>query len=256
MGKKYGSILDNAIEREVSGKDYQCTEEDRLILDKMFEEINANLNSDYHYIAEIDKVPMNGCGHIMSEYVTKYKSEGVRAYILPHIWGELGKSSAELLYQLYIHFKNSNEYILSPNERTPAYITARYDTAFWKLKPKKLKLELFNLICDPRDAYYLPFTSRMLASWKMPEVEALLKQYLHGSSVTVESLHYSDKLEDRFERVASIRRELKFTAIDGLKHYPSPENIELIKKYAADVDKDIKACANKTLKAYSKVMDI
>lgn len=249
------SILEESIENEIKGKEYIYTSEDRVILDKMFEEINETLNGDYHYLAEIDLRFIEGSGRIMIKYITQFSSEGVRAYLLPHIWRELGKESAEMIYQLYLHFKESEFYISKPNKPAPAHIYVRYDNAFMRLKPKKLKKELFNLINNPRDAFYLPFTTRMLASWKMDQMEDVLVSYLHSENIQNETLGiYSN---DVFYPPAEfIKRELKFAAIDGLKHYPSIENIELIKKYANDSDKNIKACAEKTLKAYSKVMEI
>ncbi|MGN1155745.1 MAG: hypothetical protein ACI4TK_06175 [Agathobacter sp.] len=49
-----------------------------------------------------------------------------------------------------------------------------------------------------------------------------------------------------------MKRELKFTAIEGLKYYPSAETTDVITFLAASADKDIEAAAKRTLKALMK----
>ncbi len=251
----YSAVLRDAIEREKVGNGYEYSKEDRNILDEMFKEINEAVGGNYHYLAEIDLLYIKGAGSIALKYIEKFSSEGVRAFLLPHIWHEVGKSSADIIYDLYLHFKESKSYISKPNEPSSAFIYVRYDNAFMKLKPKKLKNELLELVRNPRDAFYLPFTTRMLASWKMEQMEDLLISYLDSDNISNEVLGISS--DDKYYPSAEvIKRELKFTAITGLKYYPSVKNIELIKQYSEDADKDIRACAKKTLKAYSKVMEI
>lgn len=253
--RKYGAVLDDAIEREISGIDYRSTVEDRLILNKMFEEINETVGGDYHYLAEIDHLYIKGAGLIAIKYIKQFSSESVRAFLLPHIWLDVGKPSSDIIYELYLHFKESEYYISKPYKASSAHIYVRYDNAFWRLKPKKIKNELLNLIHNPRDAFYLPFTTRMLASWRMDQMEDLLISYLDSDNISNEILGICS--DDKYYPSAEfIKRELRFTAITGLKYYPSDKNIELIKPYSKDTDKDVKACAQKTLKAYSKAMGI
>ena len=248
----YGAVLRDAIEREKAGEGYEYSKEDRKILDEVFKEINEAVGGNYHYLAEIDLLHIKGAGPIALKYIEKFSSEGVRAFLLPHIWSEVGKSSADIIYKLYLHFKKSEAYISKPNEPSPAFIYVRYDNAFMKLKPKKLKNELLDLIRNPRDAFYLPFTTRMLASWKMEQMEDLLISYLDSDNISNKNLGICT--DDKYYPSAEvIKRELKFTAITCLKYYPSVKNIELIKQYSEDADKDIRACAKKTLKAFSKV---
>lgn len=253
MSEVCGAVLSDSIENEKNGKRYCYTPDDRAILDKMFEEINEAVNGNYHYLAEIDFNNIEGSGHIMLKYITRFKSESVRAFLISQIVHDVGKDCAEKIYRLYLHFKESDYYISKPEEPAPAHIYVRYDNAFKQLKPKKLRNELLELIRNPRDAHYLPFTIRMLASWKLPEIEKLLLSYLDSENITNQELGIYDN-RTYFPSATFIRRELKFTAIHGLKYFPSDKNAKLIKRYTEDTDADIRVCAMKTMKAYEKAL--
>ena len=47
-------------------------------------------------------------------------------------------------------------------------------------------------------------------------------------------------------------RDIQFTAIAGLKYYPSEETKSIIRELSANHDKDIQSAAKKVLKAYEK----
>lgn len=247
----YNSVLLSNIERERAGLDYRCNYEDKAILRELFNEINAYAGTDIQYLAEMDAFRINGSGKIIARYITRFASESVRAYLIPQIVADRIVDCDKFLLQLYLHFKGSDEYISKPGCPAPAHIYVRYDNAFRTLKPKRLMDDLIKLACNPRDAFYLPFTMRMLASWKIPELKDLLIAYLSDSNLTARDVGINE-IDDFKPPLSFISRELMFTAIDALKHYPSDRVAKLISQYATNPDPDICVAAKRTLKKLSR----
>lgn len=243
----YGKVLESMIEAEKSGRAYVCLNEDRKLFRKMLCEIRQSTGVDVRYLVEIDSFHIPGAGEVIARYITQFSSEGVKGYLITSLVADKVKDCDKLILQLYEGFRRSGEYISAPGAPAPAYIYVRYDNAFKRLRPKRLAKELTELAHDPRDAFYLPFTMRMLASWKLPEMESLLKGYLNSDALTADELGiYSD---DICPKIDVIRRELKFTGIAGLKYYPSPETKALIEPFAGSENKDFRMAAERTLKA-------
>lgn len=250
--KNYSRVLKDSIEREKSGTDYFCTEEDKALLNELCKEINKCMGTDFHYLAELDTFNIPGAGEIIAKYITKFSSEGVRSYLAPQMAADRIKDCDKLILQLYLHFKSSDKYIAKPGETAPAHIYVRYDNALWQLKPKRLKKDLLQLAYNPRDVHYLPFTMRMLASWKIPEMKELLINYAKADSFTPQDVGIYDCEKPFYPPFDFIKREVTFTAIDGLKYYPSVETFEILSSFAAGKDKDIRAKALKTIAALTK----
>lgn len=248
----YNKVLLDSIEREKKGVDYCYHEKDGMVLKKMLIDINESLGTDFHYLAEIDAFDIHGSGQIMARYLGQFQSESIRAYLIPQLVSDGIDQCADIVLQSYLHFKKSDEYIANQGKPSPAHIYVRYDNAFRRLKPKRLKAELLALSYNPRDAFYLPLTMRMLASWKLPAMEEILLSYLDGSKIADESVGLPSGAENYFPRLSSFQRELKFTAIEGLKYYPTERNIELIRMYLNNPDKDISMAAKKTYKYLEK----
>lgn len=242
----------DSIEREKAGIDYCCTDADRATLRELFKEINAYAGTAIQYLAEIDALNLYGSGQIIARYITKLSSESVKSILIPQLVSDKVKDCDKLLLQLYLHFKASDEYISMPGFPAPAHIYVRYDNAFKALKPKRLKDDLIKLAHNPRDAFYLPFTMRMLASWKVPELKELLILYSSNSNITAQDVGIGENCDAFLPPLAFIKRELRFIAIDGLKYYPSDNISEVIRQYITDSDPDIRAAAQRTLKVLSK----
>lgn len=246
----YNKILLESIENEKVGTDYNCPEEDRPILREMMNEINACIGTNINYLAEIDAFDLHGAGPIMVKYITKFSSESVKGFLIPQIVSDKIKDADRLILQLYLNFRLSDEYVIKQGGSSSAHIYVRYDNAFRKLKPKRLAKDLLELASHPRDAFYLPFTMRMLASWKLSEMKDLLILYSKSDCFTAQEVGFvygeSDKL------LEFMKRELTFTAIDGLQYYPSKEAIDVIKSFASSKDNDIRSAAKKTLKKMTK----
>ena len=240
-------VLLDSIEREKEEFDYKYLESDRIVLAKMMDRINEHCGTDIRFLAEIDAFNIPGSGIIMTQFLDKFQSESIRSYLIPQITADRVKDCARIVLSSYLHFKNSDDYISASNKPAPAQIYTRYDKAFKDLRPKKLKEDLLSLAYNPRDAFYLPFTMRMLASWKIPVLERVFSFYLDSSNITYESVGLPEQSNNYFPPLPFIRRELKFTAIEGLKHYPSESIIKLVRECMSDSDKDICSAAKKTI---------
>lgn len=248
----YYKVLLDSIEREKASTDYYYSEADKVILSELFKEINEYAGTNFQYLAEIEAFNIKGSGEIMARYITRFSSESVKGFMVPQLVSDKIKDCDQLILDLYLHFKASDEYISEPGVPAPAHIYARYDNAFRKLKPKRLKEELIKLAYNPRDAFYLPFTMRMLASWKIPELREVLLSYLPVPDITAQSVGICEDSNNYYPSLDYIKQGLGFTAIDGLKYYPSAEMCEIIRRYTTDSDPDIRAAANKSLKTLSK----
>lgn len=249
---KYSKMLIASIEREKRGLDYIYPKADKELLYKLLDEINRYAGTDYHYLAELDAFNIPGAGSIVAKYITEFSSEGVKGYLIPQMVSDKIKDCDTLVFQLYMQFRSSDKYIAKPGEPAPAHIYVRYDDAFRKLKPKRLAKNLIELAHSPRDAFYLPFTMRMLASWMMPEMKDLLLSYCAKDSFSAYDVGIYDDKQQYFPPLEFMKRELAFTAIYGLKYYPSEEVRDVITSLATSADKDIKLAAKRTLIALTK----
>lgn len=234
---KYSTLLLDSIEKEKAGIDYRCPEEDKKLLADLLLEINRYAGTGFHYLAELDAFHIPGSGRIVAEYIESFSSESVKGYLIPKLVSDKIQGCDKLILQLYLHFRSSDEYIAAPGKPAPAHIYVRYDDAFKRLRPKRLANELITLAHNPRDAFYLPFTMRMLASWKLPEMRNLLISYAINDWITAQDVGIRDDGQAYFPPLEFIKRELKFTAIEGLKNYPSAETIDVIASLAASADR-------------------
>ncbi len=249
---EYSAVLNDSIEMEKAGEAYVYQKEDGKILAQMLKEVNKLYRTNFHYLAEMEAFHVRGSGEIMINYINQFRSEEIRAIIISHLVQDRVKGCEYTALQGYMHFKASDEYISAQGKPSPAHIHTRYDNAFRKLKPKRLKQDLLSLAGHPRDAYYLPFTMQMLASWHCPSLEEILISYAGGNSVTYESVGLPDKAEGFFPPLYAIKRELLFTALGGLKYYPSERVYEILNTFSKSPDKDIAYTANKSLRYLEK----
>lgn len=242
----YGAVLRDSIEKEINGTDYFYNQEDKEVLEKIYSEIHDCLGVNVHYLAELDSIIVKGSGAIIDKYISEIPSQSVRAYLLPQmVYDKVPDCDIKTL-KLYLDFKKSDYYISKPGEPSPAHIHVRYDNAFKKMKSKRISDELLSLAPNSRDAYYLPFTMQMLASWKKPQMKEILKRYL---TITIEDLQSEGRgvPYGSFPSVETIKRDLTFVAINGLKYYPTPDVMEDLQKLTLSQDEDIRKAALKVL---------
>ena len=249
----YGAVLRDAIEKEIKGEDYFYSASDKVLLQEMFAEINRCLGTNIRYLVEMDAFIYHGSGEIVARYIKQFETEGVQAFLLPQIIADKIPDCDLLTYELYMHFKCSDSYISQPFKPSPAHISVRYDNAFRRLKPRRLKAELLELARSPRDAEYLPLTMRMLASWRVPQMHDILLSYADSDRLTPADVGL-DPNDDRRRAptLETIKRNLKFTAIAGLKYYTTPEAKSVLNRFSAYDDKDFREAAEKSLAFVAK----
>lgn len=241
-------MLLDCIEREKTGTDYICPPEDKSTLLEMLDEINAKCATNMTYLAELDAFYVIGAGKIILKYIDQFSSESVRAYLIPQLLLDKVRDCDKLILRMYLHFRESGEYISAPGKPSPSHICTRYDNAFYKLKSKRVVVDLINILQSPRDAFYLPLTVKMLASWKVPELERILQDYLRPGTVSMLDVGLYEDGQMYFPSFSFICRELKFTAMNGLSHYHSQETMNTLCLYVSDPDEDIRLTASKTYK--------
>ncbi len=244
-------VLNDAIEREKAGTDYMYPAEDRPILREMLGEINAQCGTNIQYLAELDAYHVIGAGNIIVNYIEQFSSESVRAYLIPQLLLDKIKDCDKLVLHMYLHFRDSKEYIAAPGKPAPAHIYVRYDNAFRKLKSKRIVPDILRILVSPRDAFYLPLTAKMLASWKVPELKQILLNYLAPNAVSMHDVGLCEDGQIYFPSFSDICNELKFTAMNGLVYYPSEETLDAIQMYVSDPNKDLCVFANKIYKKIS-----
>ena len=243
----YNKVLLDSIAREKAGLDYVCSEHDRYILDMLFKDINTYLNIDIHYIAELDSLNLVGSGSIIAQYINKFESESVRSYLIPQIVSDKIDNVEELVIELYQKFKISHEYISAAEKPAPTHIYTRYDTAISSLKPKKLKMKLLDIVNSPRDVFYLPLTSQMIASWRLPEFKDLLLYCGKDGEITREDVGLPNDNRKYYPPYEVITRQLKFIVINSLKYYPTNDTLNFIKEFLNEDDDDLNSCAEKSI---------
>ncbi|MBQ8147043.1 MAG: hypothetical protein IJ039_09685 [Clostridia bacterium] len=240
-------ILQTSIEREKQGIDYIYSERDKNILKLMLNELNSTLNSNFQYLAELALQSLVGAGKIFVKWIEKFSSHTIKSILLQQIIIDKVKDSDFLALRLYNDFKNSNEYIAQKGMTAPAHIYVRYDNAFSKLKSQRIQNELLNLIKNPRDAFYLPFTFKMLSSKKLSELEHILISYLDEKNLNCDILGI-DNSDEYYPSIKFIQRELKFSCIYGLRFYPSQNTLKILGDFLDTNDTDIKEATRKTVK--------
>ena len=80
----------------------------------------------------------------------------------------------------------------------------------------------------------------------------LLLSYCAKDSFSAYDVGICDDKQQYFPSVEFMKRELTFTAIYGLKYYPSEEVRDIIASLETSADKDIKSAAKRTLIALTK----
>ncbi len=80
----------------------------------------------------------------------------------------------------------------------------------------------------------------------------ILLWYAMSDSITPQDVGICDDGKRYLLSLDFIKRELKFTAIEGQRNYPSAETNGVISLLSVSTDNDIRTAAKKTLKAMAK----
>lgn len=240
-------LLKDSIKAEKAGKEFIINKNDKNLIYQLLKELRKKTNVNYKYLSEIAYYKVEGAGEVVEKYIREFEDEEIKAALVHHLVDDHISEAAELILNLYLGFRSSNRFVSQPEVSAPLSITTNYDNAFWRLKPKKLRQQLFDIISNPRDAYYLPLTVGMLASWKVDGLDTLLLRYLSNGGITREELGLVDISKAYYPSYEDISRELIFTALSCLKYYNSISVASTIQKYANSKDEDVRKCALKSL---------
>jgi len=228
------------MQRELNGEVYD--EHDHEILQKICSEINALAGTNIRFLFELDRLNVPGAGFIIAKYIGQLHSEWAKACLLDPMVQDRIPNGDKMLLSLFKAFDCSEDSFHRPEAH---YV--RYDNAICRLKSKKIKFELLALAYEPNFAIQLPFTMRMLASWKLPEMKDLLLLYLSKSSIDLSSVKGYEGVQGS-AREPFLRRKLILRAFNGLKYYPSEDVYNAILPFTNDEDADIRASAIKAIK--------
>ncbi len=247
----YKAVMQMLIEKEIAGTSYISSPEDRAILDEMVEEINQKCGTNVYYLAELDNLRIPGAGEIVRKYFFRFSSEYIRGFVLFHMVEDNIEDCAEILYQGFLSFMNSDEYISPPGKPSPACIEVAYDNAFRRLRPRKLKQQLTELVLLPRNAFSLAFTTNILASWKVPALKDALIRYALGNAVTPSEVGLDNPDLEWYPPFDWIVYQLRFRGIRGLRYYRTPEIEDFIRNMPK-TDRNIAAAIDQTIKFWDK----
>lgn len=245
-------LLKEFIKDEKRGIDYICPKIDKPILKELMKKINKTVGTHFKYLAELDSLTVHNVGHIVAEYLPKISAHSVRCCLLHMLVCDKKEEFSTILLESYIDFKNSSEYIAPAGKTSPAHICVRYDNVLKKLRSKASQKSLLEIVKEPRDAIYLPFTLKMLASCKVNGIEELLFDYSDVSKLTPKDFGLSGDGECYFPPFSFMKRELIFSVILGLQYFPSQQALSIIEGFSLYDDADIASAAKKVLSKWKE----
>lgn len=226
---------------------HQREQEDILTMHAFLADIHAATGHFFFDFADFCAAPVCGAAPVIESCIFRFHSQAIRASMLAPLTADPPENCDALILELYRGFQVSVEYISHPGYPPPRHITVQFDRAFCALAPRHMAQDLLHLLSNPRDAYYLPGTLKMLASWQMPELEEILIQFMDGYIVNQYRLGIDDTRLHYLPSVETIRRELELSAMNCLRHYPTPRTIAVLSRYARGWDPDFSAKAQDVL---------
>ena len=231
-------------------------ESDQVIMQEMIREINASCDNGMKLrgFSDASYFYVPGAGEIVARYVNRFTSHTVRASLLFHLVGNKKYSCPKIvncesiIWNLYVQYKESPYYI---NDFVQLY----FDDAFVKMKPKRIVTEMLSLARNPLDFCWLPGTMEMLSRRKIPSFGDLLEHYVDHPEIIHDYLKKTD-ISSRFSDEESLQKQLsrwngqgRYTAIIGLKYYPSQRVLSKLKLLETQIDTEMKdklsQCANR-----------
>lgn len=231
---------------------------DGLLIQDMVMEINTAVNGRFRGYSDIVDQYIQGAGEIVLKYICLFEEQMVRASLLHHLVGNKAysikavKHAPEIVWKLYEACRDSKEYAVWGVQRY-------YDDAFVRLRSKVLADRLIESIKNPLEFSALSRTVKMLATWKKPELEAILLDVLENPKKMEEYLK-APAVQGRFGfDQQQMERECRrwntisvLKAVVGIQHYPSKRAIQLLRQYEvskqAEMQEKMLACKTRTEK--------
>lgn len=245
MGKQDYSDLILQINIDEERRDASFVDGDKKILEKLLTEVNQYAGTRFTTLAELASYNVHGAGAIVARYIELFQSEGVRMELLDQLVADRVENCGQLLMKMYRNYRRTWKDGMEHLQDACAY-----DNAFWRLKPKKMKAELLELTSDIRSVVVLPFTMRMLASWKLSEMEQFLLECLKGQNLGYHDFGMSESANPQVLELA--KAQVIHIGLYGLRYYPSGEVLEALHRFENDGNKDIRTAAIKTMAYIAK----
>lgn len=235
--------------------------DDQAIVQRILQELQLKIGDEYEpfrNIEELSQYDIPGAGPIVAKYIRSLKSQMDRSCLLHHLLGSRAhrcarvKNCTELVWQLFLDFLSSDAYF-------DTSILNAYNNAFARLKPKQYSAELLELSKNPYLFNNMPTTMRMLASWQFPGFQDILLDYfMHPQRIAEYLSEYSLNGQVHIDE-EQIKKEInwwehsgKYTAISGLKYYPSEQTSAMLKQYADNLEEEMKVELGKCADRYAK----
>ena len=235
--------------------------EDQAIVQRILQELQLKIGDEYEpfrNIEELGQYDIPGAGPIVAKYIRSLKSQMARSSLLHHLLGSRAhrcarvKNCTALVWQLFLDFLSSDAYF-------DGSILNVYDNAFARLKPREYSAELFELSKNPYIFNSMPATMDLLASWRLPDFQGILLDYFtHPQRIAEYLSEYSLNGQVHIDE-EQIKKEInwwehsgKYTAISGLKYYPSEQTAAMLKQYADNLEEEMKAERGKCADRYAK----
>ena len=166
-----GLLYQSAIERELEQRGKPEHLSDYILVDQMLSEINR-LGFDFRYLYDIERLLITNKDivNIILGYLGRFDNDGITAELVSSIGYKGNKFATAGIIEAF------NDLVQKPGFR--AFLTVFYDNAFNRLKDKRYIDEYLKWAANPDIAKEMPFTMRMLGSWKLPEAKELFMGYL------------------------------------------------------------------------------
>lgn len=214
------------------------SKQDAAVLHDMIQEINMACGSNFRGYSDISDSLIAGSGDIVAKWIFHLQSHMTRASLLFHLAGDRQngvkpiKNCANIIWQLYSDYRVSSEYF-------DRRIQMEYDAAFVALRSKALSENIVRIADNPLEFSWLPRTMKMVASWKPVGFPKLLRKALEQPELMCEFLSTQDSeimlrdAGDSIEHECNRWKETaSFTAVVGLKYFPSEQNLALLRGFA------------------------
>lgn len=245
----YGAVLNFMITEELRDGKNWYSQADWITFREMLGEVNRKLGTNMIYWSEFSYLRLEGAEEILVEYMDRFESEGIRSEIAFQVCSNPKTKNELSPLDAYLMLRKSKLYGFHCDFAEQFVTTNCYDNAILRQKPKKRKYELLDILSNPLDAALLPLTARMVASWKMPEMEPILWKYADDEYLESLDFGLSDEEKIVFQKqIDGHKRSIRFLGYQGLKYYPSEKVDELYQKLLLSEDRAYRDCAKKCMR--------
>ena len=156
-----------------------------------------------------------------------------------------------LIIDLYFSFIRKRDCFLITQMNVLSYISCCYDNAFKKMKTKKIRYKIAELLDNPLDAYYLPLTMEMITKDSPNKTKNVWIHYIRDVITPVE-MGFRTDIEDRdSSKFELMVEQLKYNSIVALKYCDGEDVMEVLDGLAKG---DHKGFSDTAQKSYNYIL--